>query len=243
MKFLNRTNKTIRGVKAKTFCQHSFRVKVELMASIPRVLISRLAYNKMWHYVDIADKEISWLGTVVEDENDFLIEDVFLLKQEVDHTATEITLDGLAEFGQEILSKPNGIEIYENIRFWGHSHVNMGTSPSPQDEEQMEVLRESEHPFFIRGILNKSGRMEFSIFLYSAGIKIVDAEWAISEPIDELIRAEIETEFKDKVVEAVHFYSPQFGAQDYGHNPLHNASAGVPRENSGKTKRKKGGIR
>lgn len=223
MRFLNWGSK-VGKTKAKSFCPHSFGTKIELDSNVPRVLISRLAYNKMWHYVDVADKEVGWLGTVVENGNDFLIQDVFLLKQEVGQTETEITLDGLAEFGQEILSKPNGTEIYNGIRFWGHSHVNMGTDPSSQDEEQMEVFRESEHPFFIRGILNKNGRMEFTIFLYAAGIKIVDAEWTISEPVDESIRADIEAEFEDKVTEGVYAPIAQVGGH-YGYNQ--QAMAGI----------------
>lgn len=210
--------------KAKTFSQHSFQTKIEILSGIPRVLVSRLAYNKMWHYVDLATKEVSWLGIVVEQGNNFLVEDVFLLKQEVSHTETEITTDGLAELGQEILAKPNGMEIWNNVRFWGHSHVNMGTSPSATDEGQMEVFQETGHPFFIRGILNKQGQMEFTIFLYSAGIKIIDSEWSISEPVDESIREEIEKEFKERVSEQV-YVVPAFSRNyDYSHKQFNEAN-------------------
>jgi hypothetical protein len=118
-------------------------------------------------------------------------------------TTCEILADGLAEFATELLSRPDGMEIVNRLCFWGHSHVNMGTSPSGQDESQMETFKESGHPFFIRGILNKAGRMEFTIFLYESGVKIVDPEWAIYEPVDASIRAGIEAEFKAKVSERV----------------------------------------
>ena len=193
--------------KAETFCQHSFAKKIELISCLPRILISRSAYNKMWHLVDIADKEVSWLGTCRRIEQDFLIEEVFLFKQEVAATTCEISADGLAEVANELLtSRPDGIEICNRLCFWGHSHVNMGTSPSGQDESQMENFSESGHPFFIRGILNKQGRMEFTIFLYASGIKIVDPEWKIYEPVDDSIRAEIEAEFTAKVTETKYYY-------------------------------------
>ena len=129
--------------KAETFCQHSFAKKIELISCLPRILISRSAYNKMWHLVDIADKEVSWLGTCRRIEQDFLIEEVFLFKQEVAATTCEISADGLAEVANELLtSRPDGIEICNRLCFWGHSHVNMGTSPSGQDESQMENFSE-----------------------------------------------------------------------------------------------------
>lgn len=197
---MNRTN------HASAFCQHAFRKGVELLADLPSVLVSRAAYNRMWHFVDIADKEVGWLGTVSRlPGGDFLVEEVFLFKQQVAAATCEISADGLAEFATELLSsRPDGMEVINRLCFWGHSHVNMGTSPSGQDESQMSTFRESGHPFFVRGILNKQGRMEFTIFLYESGVKIVDAEWAIHEPVDESIRTEIEAEFKAKVSEKVY---------------------------------------
>jgi len=217
MSYLNNWKK-----KANAFCQHAFGMKIEMLTNLPRVLISRLAYNKMWHFVDLADGEVGWLGTVTKVENDFLIEEIFLFKQEVAATTTEISADGLAEVAQELIeSRPDGVEVCNNLRFWGHSHVNMGTSPSAQDETQMETFRESDHPYFIRGILNKNGRMEFTIYLYESGVKIVDPEWAIYEPVDKSVRAEIEAEFKAKVSEKVYvpvyagFQGGKYGV--YGH--------------------------
>jgi hypothetical protein len=197
--------------KAEAFCQHAFRKGVEMLTTVPRVLVSRAAYNRMWHYVDLADGEVGWLGTITRQGNDFLVEEVFLFKQEVSSTTTEISTEGLAEVAQElIITRPDGVEILNRLCFWGHSHVNMGTSPSGQDESQMQTFRESGHPFFVRGILNKQGRMEFTIFLYDSGVKIVDAEWAIYEPVDSSLRSEIAQEMATKVTEKK-FYSPGLG--------------------------------
>lgn len=194
---------------ADAFCQHAFGKKIELLADLPRVLVSRAAYNRMWHFVDLADKEVGWLGTCDKVGRDFLIENVFLFKQEVSATTTEITGDGLAEFAMGILSsRRDGMEVINALRFWGHSHVRMGTSHSGQDESQMSTFQESGHDFFIRGIFNKNGRMEFTIFMYSLGLKIVDPEWSIYEPVDNSLRAEIEAEFAAKVSEKV--YAPAY---------------------------------
>jgi len=186
--------------KADNFIPHRFDSKIKMFSGeIPKILISKKAYHKMWHYVDLADDEVGWLGTVERLKKSFLIKDVYLLKQEVSSAQTVITIDGLSEFGEEILKLPDGIEIYNNIRFWGHSHVNMETGPSGQDEDQMEIFEQSDHPYFIRGILNKRGRMEFTVFFYENGLKIIDPEWCVYDPVDNSMRGLIEKEFKDKV--------------------------------------------
>ena len=201
-------HKPFQPEKARAFFQHAFASRVELVKDMPRVLISRAAYNAMWHYVDIASQEIGWLGTCCRQGNDFLIEEVFLFKQEVSHVSTEITADGLAEMAQELISsRPDGVEVCNSLRFWGHSHVNMGTSPSGQDDSQMDVFQESRHSFFVRAILNKQGRMEFTIYLYESGVKIVDAEWQIHEPADQNLREGIEAEFKAKISQARYGYA------------------------------------
>lgn len=185
--------------KTENFIPHRFESKIEMIEGIPRILISKIAYNKMWHYVDLANEEVSWLGTVKRMSKSFLIEDVFLLKQEVSSTQTVITEDGLSEFGEGILKEPRGIDIYNNIRFWGHSHVNMDTGASGPDETQMDIFESSEHPFFIRGILNKRGKIEFTIYFYETGIKISDPEWSVYDPIDTSMRNVIEKDFNEKV--------------------------------------------
>jgi hypothetical protein len=190
---------------AKAFAPHDFRASVELLAQKPQILVSREAYDKMRLFVELADKEVGWLGTVRQVAPDFLIEEVFLFKQEVGATTCEISADGLAEFATNILSsREDGMDMVNRLQFWGHSHVNMGTSPSGQDDAQMEVFQENGCPFFIRGILNKNGRMEFAIFLFEGGIKIVDPAWEIYDPEDETLRAEIEAEFAAKVSEIVY---------------------------------------
>lgn len=202
MKLLNWLNKKER---AKKFYPHNFAKCVEPIENLPVIFASRAAYDRMWNYVDLAAKEIGWLGTAERIGKDFLIKEVFLFKQEAGATTCEITTEGLAEFATEILaSREDGMEIVNSLMFWGHSHANIPTSASSQDDSQMEIFRQSGHPWFIRGILNKLGRMEFTIYLYESGIKIVDVEWLILDLDDEILRTEIEAEIKAKVSEKVY---------------------------------------
>ena len=52
----------------------------------------------------------------------------------------------------------------------GHSHVNMSTSPSGQDDKQMEVFADSNDDFFIRIITNKQGNLRLDIYDFESGI-------------------------------------------------------------------------
>ncbi len=169
--------------KASDFKPHYFqrRIRVFKEPRVPTIIISREAYTKMWLYVDIAPEEVGWVGTAKQLPNgDFSIEKVWLLKQHVTGVETTLTLDGWADMATELLSRDEeGLEDWDNLRFWGHSHVRMGTSPSGRDQRSMEELEESQHPWFIRGIFNKLGRIEFTVYLYDKGIVFEDAPWTV----------------------------------------------------------------
>lgn len=187
---------------AKNFLPHDFSPKAEPIGAPPCVFLSRTAYEKIWHYVDLAPEEVGWLGIVREVSGGYLIEDVFLVEQEVGAASAELTAAGMAAVGMEILKRPDAAEILPRIRFWGHSHVNMPTSPSFTDEKQMMNFRKSGHPYFIGGIFNKDGRAEFTIYFYDKGFKIGDAEWSLAETMSKDLRQKIKEEMKTKVRKA-----------------------------------------
>ena len=136
----------------------------------PIVSININALNKMKEYIRQSNKEIGWLGTVVKENGMYNILDVYLFKQEVHETTTEITTDGLNEFAMEILSQEDGVEIWNNMKMWAHSHVNMSTSPSVQDDNQMDLFTQNANDFFIRIIANKKDEFRIDIWDYEKGV-------------------------------------------------------------------------
>ena len=165
----------------------------------PKISININAKNKMKEYVRQSDLEIGWLGTSRRVGNVFYIDDVFLFRQEVHATTTEITTEGLNEFAMELLYEENGVEIWNNMKLWGHSHVNMTTSPSGQDDKQIEVFAENAEDFFIRIIANKSGDFRIDLYDFTTGVIYEKLPYEISygadtEIIESLYRkiAEIE---------------------------------------------------
>lgn len=180
------------------------KAEVTFAGGDPIIYVTPMALDKMAWYVQGCDKEIGWLGRVERLENNiFVIHDVYLFKQEVHATTCEINPEGLADFVTELFTNDteNAMEIVNNLRLWGHSHVNMSVSPSGQDETQVNTFKEA-NPWFIRVIANKSGEMEFSIFDWEQGIKFKNVKWveyrANQTALEETIKAEIASKVTTK---------------------------------------------
>ena len=158
----------------------------------PKLYIDNVALDKMKEYIRQSSLEIGWLGTAEKVGNKkYMITDVFLFKQEVHSTTTEITPEGLNEFAMELMQQDNGMDIWNNMRVWGHSHVNMSTSPSGQDDKQMETFLENENNFFIRIIGNKKGDFKIDIYDYEVGVLYENMKFDVI--YDEDVRIKIET--------------------------------------------------
>lgn len=144
----------------------------------PNVLINSDALTKMFIYTKECSDEIGWLGTVKDlGKNNYYINDVYLFAQEVHGATTEITPEGLSAFGEEILARPDGMDIWNDLKLWGHSHVNMAVFASGQDDKQMDEFATIGHEWFIRLICNKKGDMTIDFFDYAKGIAFLDVPW------------------------------------------------------------------
>lgn len=208
-------------------------MNVKIMKNFaPKIFINIGAINKMKEYIRQSSLEIGWLGTARRFSNQIFIDDVFLFKQEVHSTTTEITTEGLNDFAMELLSQEDGVEIWNNMKVWGHSHVNMSTSPSSQDDKQIEVFSQNADDFFIRIIANKKDDFRIDLYDYTTGViyeqlpyevdygedkDIIESLYKKIEEITEAINLrikpnetmveEIKTEIKEKVTEKKFTYS------------------------------------
>lgn len=187
---------------ATPFIPHTFAPRVQMLYP-PRVFFTREAYGDMFTLVDLVEGEIGWIGSVKRlagDYYDFLVEEIFLPAQTAHHATCELTEEGLAKWASEIMrERPDGLGLANSIRFWGHSHHTMGTSPSGQDETELMQRAKDCGDFFIRAILNKQGRLEVTVYLYEDSILVRDAEWALYEPQNASRRDRWVTEIQEKV--------------------------------------------
>jgi hypothetical protein len=187
------------------FKPHNFQ---PVCLGVPTIHIREKAAHDMWQIVDLSTQEVGWLGVVTRRADfDFVIEEILMMKQEVASTTTELTPDGIAEVTMKLIEEDSkeGIatsapEFRANrLLFWGHSHVNMDTGASGQDDKQMEHFRQNGAEFFIRAIANKKGKIQFSVYYFPANLVLHDVEWEILSEDDESRREFWRTELKENV--------------------------------------------
>jgi len=155
---------------------HNFEPKFKY-DQVFKIFITPQAMADMSLIVDICTEEVGWMGYVERRGNDFIVYDVFVPKQKASSVLCELDFTALAEVGEALIQTPDGIAKYNQMRFWGHSHHTMGTSPSGQDDIQLREFDACE--WFIRGILNKHGRMELTLYFFKLGLEIRDVPWQI----------------------------------------------------------------
>lgn len=185
---------------AEQFRPHDFQTRVILLNGhvTPHILMAREAYLDMYYIAKNSGREeISWLGTVKQYENYYLIDEVILFEQEVGIATTVINPESIAQVATELIMSGETDKVNE-IKFWGHVHPANGTYPSPQDENQMDVLANG-NDWFIRGIFGREGRAEFTFFDWKNGVRFNDVPWSIFWPNDEGREVEILQQIKDKV--------------------------------------------
>lgn len=135
----------------------------------PTIYITSNAYIKMRMLVDKNDKEIGWYGIVNEMpglQATYIIEDIIVYPQKVTGVTVEQDEDRMFEFEMSLTT-----EQVNHKRFHGHSHVNMGTSPSGVDESFYQDLLSQVTDYFIITITNK--RNEYTTRFYDVANNIL----------------------------------------------------------------------
>lgn len=117
---------------------------------------SKEAYIKMTQLVARTSTEIGWNGSVERvSDTEFYVKDIYVYPQTV--SGATVTCDEL-ETAKWYTTLPE--EVFKSLRFQGHSHVNMGVTPSSTDETMYKNyldLLNQEEDYYIFMILNKSG--------------------------------------------------------------------------------------
>ena len=119
----------------------------------PTVYITPNAYIKMRMLVDKTDKEVGWYGIVNQMpglEATYIIEDIIVYPQKVTGTTVEQDDDKMFEFEMSLTT-----DQVNHKRFHGHSHVNMGTTPSGVDENFYQDILSQVTDYFIITVTNK----------------------------------------------------------------------------------------
>ncbi len=161
-------------VKTSTFTNGSvvFNHKLPKLENKANLIISETAYVKMIKLVKTFGTEVQWHGIAKKkNTGEYVIEDILLFPHEVTSTTVisnleeyEKWLDGLTD------------EQFNNLRLHGHSHVNMGVTPSSVDmkyryDTLSTMTPQQSNPFYIYLILNK--RDDCSVEIYDLEDNVV----------------------------------------------------------------------
>ena len=166
---------------------------VEKKYKAPEVIFDTDALKWIEVITDEMPTEVGILGIVDELGDDrYLIRDIYFPKHDEANGATcEISASGSADLYDYLVSKGRE-EDAAKAKFWGHSHVNMGTSPSGQDETQGLELMETYDDFVIRAIFNKQGELSISFYDKKAGVRFDNIQWTTTkDSSDDVIRNKV----------------------------------------------------
>ena len=141
----------------------------------PNIFITPGAYVKMRKLVDDTTTEIGWYGTVTKYpglNEVYVIEDIIVYPQRVTGATCVQDDDKMFEFEMSLTT-----EQVNHKRFHGHSHVNMGVSPSGVDEQFYQDILSQVNDYFIVTITNK--RNEYTVRFYDVANNILYSDLPI----------------------------------------------------------------
>lgn len=155
-------------------------VEIQMQAEKLSVRLTQRVKNMQDYLIAKNPKnEISWYGSVIEDpEGHFIIDDIFVPEQVCSAATTRATDEGFSKLFEEMKATQDGQDKLGRLYYWGHSHVNMGVSPSGQDVETLGSLVMRGFKRYLRGIFNLRG--ESTMYLcqdgdyFSAAVPITD---------------------------------------------------------------------
>ncbi len=129
---------------------------------------TQMAWTKMTALLKEFGKEVAWHGAakrVEGEDNAYLVYDIMVYPQTVG--STTVDMDEVA-YSKWIIENIED-ERFDHIRFQGHSHVNMPTSPSGTDLDHQKTILSQLRPddFYIFVIYNKSLSRDIRIYDFS----------------------------------------------------------------------------
>jgi len=157
----------------------------------PKIIFGSTAIKFINALVDLHSLEVGFYA-IVDDRGDYtyFIRDVFYPKHSEAHGAScEISPEGESDMMNWLMEHGRESDI-EKVKFWGHSHHNMDTGPSQQDEKMALERMQSTGNILIRAICNKKGQMSVSFFDPHQQIIFDHIKWTVEDDTPENINQE-----------------------------------------------------
>lgn len=164
----------------------------------PTIYLSIKAYQKMRAWTEMAKGEVSWLGMVDQMEgNEFLIEDIHLLKQICTDAGTSLDDLAVGEFLTGVTKK--GVDP-SRVKAWIHSHGRLKVFWSQTDEKTIEGMRSA--GYLVSVVTNKDGEMLGRIDIFNPfHVHVSDVPVNVFHEPDDALKKVLSQEFREKVTE------------------------------------------
>lgn len=170
---------------------------------LPTLYISIEAMARVQAIVALSKNEVGWMGLInVEQEEDgrskLVLDSPYVPSQEVNGVTCDLDPSGKGSFAEWAMSL--GVDA-ARVKWWGHSHVDMGVSPSGTDMETFKehVENDPDNPF-VMTIHNKQGKSFSNVYL-GGGLFIKDYPILIDYGYDsvfESVKSELQSNVREK---------------------------------------------
>lgn len=193
-------------------------IQREAAVKAPTVWVTPQVRAEMDLVISHCQKEVGWMCLVENpEEGHFVITDIYIPKQTVHAAETDIDESAMQELALSLISQDIDTD---KLYAWFHSHVNMGVSPSGQDERQVEEFLEG-CPVFIRGIMNKRGEFKVDVYYRDHNVAFTNVDFKVLYAIPAEREEEILRTIKDNVKEIT--YHSNYS----GHGGFHGGKKNV----------------
>lgn len=131
------------------------------LTKFPTITMKAEVYRKLTAYADVCNSEISALGSAKLVDGKILIDDIFLFDQVVSGTSTVLSPKDISHFICDYVAKGKDPSV---LKFWWHSHVNMGAFWSSTDTGTIDKFSSD---WMISMVSNKQNEFKIRLDVFS----------------------------------------------------------------------------
>lgn len=169
--------------------------KKESMPMELKLHIQEMVFQKVMHWVDKCPQEISGMGIIEIIDGIPTVTDAFLFKQK--NTSTSTDLDG--HDINALLYELHVKGVKSDLRWWWHSHVNMGVFWSATDQSTIQEI--GSQGWITASVFNKKREVKSAIYTAEPfNIYMPDVPTTVITQIPQALINEWDKSYNEKVV-------------------------------------------
>jgi proteasome lid subunit RPN8/RPN11 len=177
--------------------------QVQEAPSSMKIKYASHVWDKIRTWVEMTKEEISGMGCVRrEKDGSFYIYDVFLLKQENTGAFTDIDDEALMSLMWEMdqLDEEDNGTRYNDLKYWWHSHANMSTFWSGQDERCIQTKLQHAN-WWLSTVHNIKGDTTTRLDLSNPPMRFDNLKCELDRSVSKEIKEFCRKEYEEKVTE------------------------------------------